>query len=286
MDGATVDGTDPLAVYDAVFGATERARAGDGPTFVEAVAHRLGGHFFGDGAATVDQERLRAAREAAPLITFRARLLDSGLFTEDDVTGIETDERRTIDEAFEMLRGMKSPVDGLFDHVYAGRTSDGSFAQKGPPALETVEGPIEELGLVGAVNLALTRAMARDESVIVLGEDVAAPGGITGCTKGLLDRFDPDRVRDTPIAESSIIGAALGTALGGLRPVPEIMFPDFLAVCLDQIANHAAKTRYLSRGRRCAPMTIRTMVGNSAGPQHSQALELWVIHVPMSAWSV
>ena len=140
-----------------------------------------------------------------------------------------------------------------------------------------------ELTMRAAVNAALEEAMAADERVIVLGEDVADPaGGIVGATRGLSTRFGADRVRDTPISETAIAGAAIGAALGGLRPVAEIMIMDFIGICLDQIANHAAKLRYMSGGRTPVPMTVRTAVfaGTGGGATHSQSLEGWLTHVP------
>ena len=140
-----------------------------------------------------------------------------------------------------------------------------------------------ELTMRAAINQALSEALEADESVIVLGEDVADPaGGIVGATRGLSTRFGADRVRDTPISETAIAGAAIGAALGGLRPVAEIMIMDFIGICLDQIANHAAKLRYMSNGRTPVPITIRSAVfaGTGGGATHSQSLEAWLTHVP------
>ncbi|MFN2537991.1 MAG: alpha-ketoacid dehydrogenase subunit beta [Mycobacteriales bacterium] len=139
-----------------------------------------------------------------------------------------------------------------------------------------------EMTAVQAMNSALHLAMARDPRIVLLGEDIADPiGGVLKVTKGLSDRYGTDRVRATPISETAIIGAAVGLALGGYRPVPEVMFMDFTTVCLDQIVNHAAKLRYMSGGHTPTPMTIRTAVGTRRfGAQHSQNLEGWFMHVP------
>ncbi len=133
-----------------------------------------------------------------------------------------------------------------------------------------------------AINLALREEMARDERVLVLGEDVGAPGGPFAATKGLLDEFGPQRVRDTPISEAAIVGTALGAAMAGLRPVVEIMFLDFVTVAMDQVVNQAAKVSYMSAGNFAAPMVIRSVCasGRRTGPQHSQNLEAWLAHVP------
>ncbi|TNC29274.1 alpha-ketoacid dehydrogenase subunit beta [Amycolatopsis alkalitolerans] len=133
-----------------------------------------------------------------------------------------------------------------------------------------------------AVRSAMGLALEADPRVLVLGEDVAdPPGGVIGTTKGLSTRFGPNRVRATPIAEQAIIGAAIGASLAGYRPIAEIMFCDFLAVCADQIANHAAKLRYMSGGETNVPITITTFVaGGRFGAQHTQSLEAWFMHTP------
>lgn len=133
-----------------------------------------------------------------------------------------------------------------------------------------------------AVNEALFEEMARDERVTLAGEDVAAPGGPFGASRGLLDKFGPWRVKDTPISEAVIAGLAVGAALAGLRPVVEIMFLDFMCLAMDQVVNQAAKVSYMSGGRQRLPLTIRTLcgAGRNNGPQHSQSLEAWLCHVP------
>jgi len=133
-----------------------------------------------------------------------------------------------------------------------------------------------------AVNRALADAMAHDSSVVLLGEDVAAPGGPFGVTRGLLDRFGPERVRDTPISEAAIVGAAVGAAMSGLRPVVEIMFMDFVTLAMDALVNQAAKARFMFGGQVSVPMVVRMPHGGgiNAGPQHSQCLEAWLAHVP------
>ncbi len=133
-----------------------------------------------------------------------------------------------------------------------------------------------------AVARAIAQEMERDTSVYFIGEDVAAAGGVFKTTSGLLERFGPRRVRDTPISEEAIIGAAMGAAMNGLRPVAEIMFSDFLATCWDMIANQVAKTRYMTDGQVELPLVIRTANGAGVrfGAQHSQSLENWAMSVP------
>jgi pyruvate dehydrogenase E1 component beta subunit len=141
---------------------------------------------------------------------------------------------------------------------------------------------MSELRYAQAINLALVKAMGDDASVVVFGEDVAAAGGSFKATKGLLEQYGRERVRDTPISESSIVSAAVGAAMGGLRPVVEIMFMDFITLSMDALVNQAAKARFMFGGRSHVPMVLRTPHGGglNAGPQHSQCLEAWLAHVP------
>ena len=133
-----------------------------------------------------------------------------------------------------------------------------------------------------AINRALADAMAADESVVLFGEDVAAPGGPFAVTRGLLGKFGAQRVRDTPISEAAIAGAAVGAALSGLRPVVEIMFMDFMTFAMDALVNQAAKAHFMFGDQCSVPMVVRTPHGGglNAGPQHSQCLEAWLAHVP------
>ena len=139
-----------------------------------------------------------------------------------------------------------------------------------------------ELTYREAVAAAIAQEMTRDESVVFLGEDVAAAGGVFKSTVGLLEKFGPERVRDTPISEQAILGAAMGAAMTGLRPIAEIMFADFFAVCWDIIANEIAKTRYMTNGQITLPLVVRTANGggSSFGAQHSQSVENWAMAVP------
>jgi pyruvate/2-oxoglutarate/acetoin dehydrogenase E1 component len=135
-----------------------------------------------------------------------------------------------------------------------------------------------------ALNEALAEEMARDLAVFCIGEDIAVwgGGGIYGVTRGLLERFGPDRVRDTPVSEEGIVGLSVGAALVGCRPVAEIMYSDFLTLAMDPIVNQAAKARYMFGGQASVPMVVRTNSGAPGGKaaQHSQSLEAWFMHVP------
>ena len=139
-----------------------------------------------------------------------------------------------------------------------------------------------ELTYRGAVAAGIAQEMERDPLVVLVGEDVGAAGGVFKLTEGLFERFGPDRVRDTPISEQAIVGAAMGAAMTGLRPIAELMFSDFFAVTWDMVANQIAKTRYMTDGQVSLPLVLRTANGAGLrfGAQHSQSVESWVMAIP------
>jgi pyruvate/2-oxoglutarate/acetoin dehydrogenase E1 component len=141
---------------------------------------------------------------------------------------------------------------------------------------------LAELSYRGAVAYGIAQEMRRDPTLVMLGEDVAAAGGVFKTTVGLLDEFGPDRVRDTPISEQAILGAAMGAAMTGIPVIAEIMFSDFLAVCFDILANEMAKTRYMTAGQVSMPVVVRTAngAGSRFGAQHSQSVENWAMMIP------
>jgi 2-oxoisovalerate dehydrogenase E1 component len=287
MAGVTVDGNDPVAVRDAVAEAAGRARAGGGPTLVEAVTYRLYGHVFGDRMTYIDQAELDEAWRAEPLARFRARLVADGGLEEDEADGITAAEDEDAAVALAEVMALPEPdaSELLTDVVAEARRGPAADAGRGGAARPEAEGgEAAPVSVRSAITRALDEAMSDDGSVVLLGEDISdtAGGGVFGLTRGLSSKHGEDRVRDTPIAEEAIIGAAVGAALAGMRPVAEIMFMDFLGLCLDQLANHAAKLRYMSGGATAVPLVVRAAVGGGlgVGAQHSQMLEAWLTHVP------
>jgi 2-oxoisovalerate dehydrogenase E1 component len=288
MTGVQVDGTDPVALHSVFATAIDRARSGQGPTLVEAICPRLQGHAFGSEQTHMDQDALQTALDNAPIKTYRAALLEQGIATEDELVAMETEARAEVDDAMEFAGSAALPGDDeLYNDVFADTASI-------PDLAATVTASVAEPGDTGgdeetmtfcaAVNHTLDLALGADERVFLMGEDIHDPaGGVVKATAGLSTKYGLDRVRPTPISEQAIVGAAIGASLAGMRPVAEIMINDFLAVCMDQVANHAAKLRYMSGGRTNVPITIRTLTaGNvgSFGAQHSQSLEAWLTHVP------
>lgn len=288
MPGVRVDGNDPAAVHDAAKVAIDRARRGDGPTLIEAVCHRLQGHAFGSDEAHMDKSALAAARKSAPLILLRARLLAGKICTEAELAAVDASARAEVDDAIEYARATPLPTaDELHDDVFASTAHIPELDTRAPAKAVGTPAPAagtRQMTFGAAINEALDIALGRDERVVLMGEDIADPaGGVVKTTYGLSTKYGRERVRPTPIAETAIVGAAVGAALAGMRPVAEIMINDFLAVCMDQVTNHAAKLRYMSGGRTNVPLTIRTVTAGfvgSFGAQHSQSLEAWLAHTP------
>src|SRR5258708_2811472 len=139
-----------------------------------------------------------------------------------------------------------------------------------------------ELTYRDAVARGIAQEMTRDPDVVMIGEDIGKAGGVFKATVGLYDQFGPQRVRETPISEQAILGAAMGAAMTGLKPIAEIMFSDFIAVCFDYFANEFSKSRYMTNGQVKVPLVVRTGNGGSArfGAQHSQSVENWCMMIP------
>jgi 2-oxoisovalerate dehydrogenase E1 component len=270
-----VDGCDPSAVSNAVAEAADGARAGAGPVLLECKTVRLSGHYNRD----LEHYRAKADREAAqaadPIAASRAALLDAGTISAEELDALGADVDALIDQIVETVRGMGEPDPSTArDHLYAPRDA--------PTPIAGTQGSGIEMTYVKAVNAALRSSLEQDASVVVYGEDVGSAGGIFGATRNLQEEFGVARVFDTPIAESAILGSAVGAAMQGLRPVVEIMWADFVLVALDQIINQAANVRYVSRSELTAPLVVRMQQGATPGScaQHSQNLEALLAHVP------
>ncbi len=277
MKGIQVDGTDPAATYAAAQEAIAYARSGKGPVLLECITFRTLGHVLSDKNEYMDPAVLAAHVAKDPVPAFHEWLVDNG-HTEADVAAIEAKVAAEVNDAYEQANADPVADPATFDgDVYGESTVPDTEPGEDAPGAE-------QQTFRGAITQALDQAMASDDRVFLMGEDVAdsAGGGVFHLTEGLSTTHGDHRVRNTPIAEEAIIGAAIGAALTGMRPIAEIMFMDFMWVCYDQLSNHAAKLRYMSGGRTPVPMVMRiSMVGGTPiGAQHSQSLEAVLMHTP------
>lgn len=273
---ATVDGTDLDAVATAVGQAAQQARAGHGPTFIECHIARLAGHYNADVQHYRGKDDKADARRRDPLALVRAQLLAQAPSGEElEALEVRVDAELAAISDRVLASAAPDPATAAEEVAAPGRPTR-IVGQVNPPA------GTEQLTYAKAITAALERELETRPETILFGEDVAIPGGVFGVTRGLRDRFGADRVFDTPIAEAAILGGATGAALGGLRPIVEVMWADFLLVALDQLVNQAANVRYLSHGRQTAPMVVRCQQGVTPGScaQHSQSLEALLAHIP------
>jgi len=285
--GVKLDANDVPAFYQGMKQVVAEVRRGEGPIFVEAVTMRLGPHAGVGDSKEVSAEVLKAAKEAWPVPRIRAQLLESGICTEQQLTQIDEAAREEVEQAMAKAQTSKpTPREETLIDVYADPSVPPRRGHYPRREAETTPVPTggKPILMLDAIRDAQDLALTQDKGVFLLGEDIGdPPGGVFATSKGLRTKHGPERVRITPIAETAIIGAGIGAALGGMRPVAEIMFNDFAGVCMDQIFNHAAKQRYMSGSATHVPMTIRMMVGGGTGgfgAQHSQSLEAWLLHTP------
>ncbi len=284
--GVKVDANDPVEFHKVMTEVVEDVRAGNGPVFVEAVTLRLGTHAGFTPNELLTKEELEAGRVNWPVPKTRKLLLDAGICTEEELTAIDDAAKQEVAEAVEYaLAAAETTPEVMFDDVYADPTvvpRRGVYPVREAEAAPT--GETRAMAMFEAIISAQDNALEADPGVILMGEDIGdPPGGVFKTSAGLQTKWGKERVRPTPIAEQAIIGAGIGSALVGMRPVTEIMFSDFTAVCMDQIANHAAKQRYMSGSATNVPMTIRVLTSGGIGgfgAQHSQSLEAWLLHTP------
>jgi 2-oxoisovalerate dehydrogenase E1 component len=289
MHAEVVNGMDVLAVRDAVGRAAARCRAGDGPVLLELSTYRYYGHSLSDPRNEYRTREEEAAWKAAdPIERLEAQLVAAGVTDEAGIAAIEaTAAARNVRAAVRAAAATDPDPADLLEHLYSGEI-DGDV----PPAARAVvthaDPPVAARDAEGrisyrdAIREALVGEMARDNRVLVYGEDVADYGGAFKLTKGLLEAFGRARVFNTPISEAAICGTAVGAAMLGLRPVVELMYMDFTLMASDQIANQAAKWHFMSGGQLEVPLVIRASVGagKGYGGQHSQSLESLFTHTP------
>lgn len=271
--GVTIDGNDVLSVVSGVRSAAAHARAGKGPTLLEMKTFRRRGHEEASGVKYVPKELIKDWAQKDPVDQYTALLIKKKVVSTDQVEQMRQEISRMIEAVSEYA--LAQP---LVESTAAGETN-AVFSTDNTP-LRKPGGKESEIRYIDAICEAMTQAMEEDEHVLLMGQDVAEYGGVFKASAGLVDRFGQARVRNTPIIESGILGAALGLALEGFRPIIEMQYADFISCGFNQIVNNLATTHY----RWGAPVnvTIRAPFGGhiGAGPFHSQCKESWFCHVP------
>jgi 2-oxoisovalerate dehydrogenase E1 component len=288
--GVITDGNEPLDVYGAVSEAVHRARSGDGPTLVECKTYRYLAHTSDDDDRTYrSPEEVEMWRKKDPLSRLRHYLIEQRLLPEAREQQIEASVREEIDDALARAEAAPdNPPEAAFTKVFASPAAGAAAAAPpaaAPPAAAAGPGPgpggSVERTIVDTVRQVQHDLLAADPRVVILGEDVGPRGGVFRATDGLYAEFGDARVIDTPLAESGIIGIAIGMALAGLRPIAEIQFADFIHSAFDQLVSEAAKLRYRSNGDFAVPLVVRVPWGGGVhgALYHSQAIEAFYAHV-------
>lgn len=269
MPGVAVDGMDVVAVEAAAREAVERIRAGGGPQFLECRTYRFRAHSMFDSQAYRSKDEIETWRSKGPIARFEGWLRESGLAHEEDVARIEAEANAEIEAAVAFAEaGTREPVEELERFV----TMDQVAVMSDVAAMTYRE----------ACKQGIRDALLADPKCFLMGEDVGRYGGCYAVTKGLLEEFGEERIRDTPLSESAYVGAGIGAALAGMRPIVEIMTVNFSLLALDQIVNNAATIPHMSGGQFAVPLVIRMATGGGrrVAAQHSHSLEGWYAHIP------
>ncbi len=275
VPGHLIDGNDAVAVLETVRRAALRARGGQGPTLIEAITYRWGDHSMRANLPTYRTEQEEAEwRTLDPIARLTALTFERKLLNEDDQSSLRRDAEREIEAAITWASALPEPDLDTAMKLVAAKQAETDFS-------EPVSGQ-RKLTYASAINEAMHQEMARDDRVIILGEDVGKTGGIFGLTRGLCDAFGKARVRDTPIAEGAISNCGVGAAMSGLRPIVEIQLFDFVSLMMDAIINQAAKARFMMGGKPTVPIVFRGPQGAGIrlAAQHCQSLESLFVNVP------
>jgi 2-oxoisovalerate dehydrogenase E1 component len=303
FEGLRVDGMDPIAVYLATRMAARRAREGRGPTLIEAMTYRYGPHATADDPSLYrSDEEVAAWKKKDPIERLRRFLENRGEWDERVGEKVAMEITEAVDAAVasleaEPLPGRDDAIRNGFSRIPAHVVSQLHDMQRSHGETETEfdeseiwlvghddlpSGPTRSMNMAEAINSALDEAMAADDGVIVLGEDVGLTGGVFRVTEGLQERYGADRVIDTPLNESGIVGTAVGMALAGARPVAEIQFDGFVYPAFDQIVSHLGRFRFRSRGHAAVPVVVRFPNGAGIGAHehHCDSPEAYFVHAP------
>lgn len=295
MHAEVVDGMDIMAVRDSVNRASTLVRKGKGPVLLEFMTYRYKGHSLSDPLTYRDRDELALWKDRDPIKTFIKKILETKFengkgekISSEEIKKLEEKvQKRNADMAVYASNAPAPEESSLLSHLYSIKKDDDvpdKFSS--PKTLSSLpKYPRDSEGRINArfaIREALIEEMARDGRVIIFGEDVADYGGAFGVTNDLVKTFGRDRVFNSPISEAAIVGASVGMAMTGLKPIVEIMYNDFILMAMDQIGNQAAKWSYMSGGQISVPIVIRTTIGGGRGyaGQHSQSLEAIATHMP------
>ena len=286
MEGVQIDGNNILTVYDTIKGVREYCIERQKPYLVECMTFRMRGHEEASGTKYVPEELLDVWSKKDPVKTFEQWLIQENILTTGDIESIKTELKNYIDTEVEKGFANTAIIPSTEEEtndVYAERIAFGGFTTAiidNDAAIEHSRFTIREKRFVDAISEGIYQSMIAHDNLILMGQDIAEYGGAFKVTEGLLNKFGKERVRNTPLCESAVIGAALGLSIEGYKSIVEMQFADFVTAGFNQIINNLAKIHY--RWGQNADVVIRmpTGAGVGAGPFHSQSNEAWFAHTP------
>lgn len=274
IEGIQVDGNNILEVHSKFSAITKEIRKNPRPIIFECLTFRMRGHEEASGTKYIPKELMETWAKKDPIVNYETYLLQQGILTPEVKKNIESDIQIQINEA----------VDSAFSHpdleVNTEEEKQDIFIQHNSRATLPSKQNMQELRLVDAISDGLKTAMQKDDRIVLMGQDIAEYGGVFKVTEGFIEEFGKERVRNTPLCESAIVGTALGLSLKGYKPVMEMQFADFVSCGFNQIVNNLAKLQYRWGGKADVVIRMPTGAGVGAGPFHSQSNEAWFFHTP------
>ena len=273
IKGETINGNDIIEVYNAIKIAVKRAKQNKGPTLIEAMTFRMRGHEEASGTKYIDNKHFEKWKKKDPIKLFEFHLKKNEIIDDKYIKNKHSEIGSEVDLALEHAFDADKQTSTIVIE------SNDVFCKSHFNKIE-FSSDTKEMRLVDAVSNCLEQKMESDENVLIMGQDIAEYGGVFKITEGFVEKFGKERVRNTPIIESGIIGAAMGLSLNGFKPIVEMQFSDFVSCGFNQIVNNIAKNHY--RWNYPVNVTIRMPSGGNvaAGPFHSQSSEAWFLHVP------
>ena len=273
IKGETINGNDIIEVYNVIKNAVKRAKQNKGPTLIEAMTFRMRGHEEASGTKYIDNKHFEKWKKKDPIKLFEFHLKKNEIIDDKYIKNKHSEIGSEVDLALEYAFNADKQTSTIVIE------SNDVFCKSHFSKIE-FSSDTKEMRLVDAVSNCLEQKMESDENVLIMGQDIAEYGGVFKITDGFVEKFGKERVRNTPIIESGIIGAAMGLSLNGFKPIVEMQFSDFVSCGFNQIVNNIAKNHY--RWNYPVNVTIRMPSGGNvaAGPFHSQSSEAWFLHVP------
>ena len=274
IESQKIDGNDVLEVHNTIRKYADKIRKKPAPILIEAITFRVRGHEESSGTKYVPKELINTWKKKDPIVLFEKYLKSNKILSKKDFDDIESSIQRNVLPAIDKALTHNHPISDINKEI------NDVFSKNNFKLLKPKNDVVEKNRFIDSIKKTLYDKMILDKRIVLMGQDIAEYGGVFKVTEGFVEKFGKDRVRNTPIIESGVIGTAMGMAIDGFKPIVELQFADFVSVGFNQIVNNLAKTHY--RWNQPINVTLRMPTGGSigAGPFHSQSNESWFFHIP------